>query len=162
VKIARGSSKYSGAYFLRREGQFSWCKSDRTEAKNCQQEGLIMAEGAVVTVGYLFNAVTKSSGWSRRLRSLASRFGKVPYRYASLNDRLNILSRPHLSRLVEMRRDFLFHDEFGEMQHDRWAMELGRFIDETVLPYLGPHKAFAQRRLLYVAGCLDDMVAAAR
>ena len=120
-----------------------------------------MAEGAAVTVGYLFNAVTKSSGLSRRLRSIASRFGKVPYRYASLHDRLNILSRPHLSRLVEMRRDFLFHDAFGEVQHDAWALELGRFINEIVMPYLGPHKSFAQRRLLYVAGCLDDMVAAA-
>jgi hypothetical protein len=122
---------------------------------------LIMAEGAAVTVGYLFNAVAKSSGLSRRLRSLASRFGKVPYRYASLHDRLNILSRPHLSRLVAMRRDFLFHDAFGEVQHDAWALELGRFINEIVMPYLGPHKSFAQRRLLYVAGCLDDMVAAA-
>ena len=120
-----------------------------------------MAEGAVVTVGYLFKAVAKSSGLSRRFRSLANRFGKVPYRYASLHDRLSILSRPHLSRLVEMRRDFLVHDEFGEMQHDQWALELGQFINETVMPYLGPHKAFAQRRLLYVAGCLDEMIAAA-
>jgi hypothetical protein len=151
----------SVAYFLRSEDEFSWCKSDRTKAKICRQEGLSMAEGAAVTVGYLFNAVTKSSGLSRRLRSLASRFGKVPYRYASLHDRLNILSRPHLSRLVEMRRDFLFHDAFGEVQHDAWALELGRFINEIVMPYLGPHKSFAQRRLLYVAGCLDDMVAAA-
>ena len=78
-----------------------------------------MAEGAAVTVGYLFNAVTKSSALSRRFRSIMSRFGKVPYRYASLHDRLSILSRPHLSRLMEMRRDFLFHDEFGEVQHDR-------------------------------------------
>jgi hypothetical protein len=121
-----------------------------------------MAEGAAATVGYFFNAVAKSSGLSRRFRSIASRFGKVPYRYASLHDRLSILSRPHLPRLMEMRRDFLFHDEFGEVRHDQWALELGQFINDTVLPYLGPHKAFAQRRLLYVAGCLDDMVAAAR
>lgn len=117
---------------------------------------------AVVLVGdFLVNTVAKSSGFSRRVRWIASRFRKVPNRYACLNDRLNILSRPHLPRLVEMRRDFLFHDEFGEMQHDKWALELGHFINETVLPFLGPHKAFAQRRLLYVAGCLDEMIAAA-
>jgi hypothetical protein len=117
---------------------------------------------AVVLVGdFLVNAVSKSSGFSRRIRSIASPFRRVPYRYASLHDRLNMLSRPHLPRLVEMRRDFLFRDQYGEMQHDKWALELGQFINETVLPYLGPHKAFAQRRLLYVAGCLDDMVAAA-
>lgn len=118
---------------------------------------------AVVLVGdFLVHAVVKSSGFSRLFRSIAVRFGKVPYRYASLHQRLNILSRPHLARLVEMRRDFLFRDEFGEMQHDRWALELGHFINETVLPYLGPHQAFAQRRLLYVAGCLDEMVASAK
>jgi hypothetical protein len=117
---------------------------------------------AVVLVGdFLVNAVAKSSGFSRRFRWVAGRFRKVPNPYASLSDRLNILSKPHLSRLVEMRRDFLFCDEFGELQHDKWALELGRFINEKVLPYLGPHKAFAQRRLLYVAGCLDEMVAAA-
>jgi hypothetical protein len=122
-----------------------------------------MVEGAVVSLGdFLVNTIAKSSGLSRRVRSTIFRFGKVPYRYSSLHDRLNILSRPHLARLVEMRRNFLVRDEFGEMQHDQWALELGHFINEKVMPYLGPHKAFAQRRLLYVAGCLDDLVAAAK
>jgi hypothetical protein len=119
-----------------------------------------MAESAVATVGYLVNAVAKGSGLSR-LRSIASRFRKLPSRYASLHERIDILSRPHLPRLVAMRRDFLFHDAFGELQHDKWSLELGQFINETVMPFLGPHKAFAQRRLLYVAGCLDEMIAAA-
>lgn len=92
---------------------------------------------------------------------MAGSFRKVPRRYASMDDRLDILVRPYLARLVEQRNEFLFRDAFGEMRHDRWAHELGRFIDETVMPRLGPHKAFAQRRLLYLAGCLDDMVAAA-
>ena len=121
-----------------------------------------MAVGAVVAVGdFIVYAVAKSSSISRRLQSLAGNFRKVPRRYASMEDRLDILVRPYLARLVEQRNEFLFRDEFGEMQHDRWAHELGRFIDETVMPRLGPHKAFAQRRLLYLAGCLDDMVAAA-
>ena len=121
-----------------------------------------MAGGAVVAVGdFLVNAVVKSSSLPRRLQSLAGNFRKVPRRYASMEDRLDILVRPYLARLVEQRNEFLFCDEFGEMQHDRWAHELGRFIDETVMPRLGPHKPFAQRRLLYLAGCLDDLVAAA-
>jgi hypothetical protein len=35
------------------------------------------------------------------------------------------------------------------------------FIDEIVIPRLGPHKAFAQCRLLYLAGSLDEMIIAA-
>lgn len=118
-----------------------------------------MAVGAVAAVGdFLVNAVARSSGFPRRLQQITGMFRKVPRRYASMNDRLDILVRPYLARLVEQRNEFLFRDEFGEMQHDRWAHELGRFIDETVMPRLGPHKAFAQRRLLYVAGCLDEIV----
>lgn len=121
-----------------------------------------MAVAAVIAVGdFLLNAVAKSSGLPRRLQQIGGVFRKVPRRYASMDDRLDILVRPYLARLVEQRNEFLFRDAFGEMQHDRWAHELGRFIDETVMPRLGPHKAFAQRRLLYVAGCLDDMVAEA-
>lgn len=121
-----------------------------------------MAVGAVVAVGdFLVNAVSRGSGFPRFLQSLAGHFRKVPRRYASMEDRLDVLVRPYLARLVEQRNQFLFRDRFGEMQHDRWAGELGRFIDETVMPRLGPHQAFAQRRLLYVAGCLDDMVVAA-
>jgi hypothetical protein len=121
-----------------------------------------MAIGAVAAVGdFLVNAVVKSSNFPRRLQLLAGNFRRVPRRYASMDDRLDILVRPYLARLVEQRNEFLFRDEFGEMQHDRWAHELGRFIDETVMPRLGPHKSFAQRRLLYLAGCLDDMVVAA-
>jgi hypothetical protein len=118
-----------------------------------------MAVGAVVAVGdFLVNAVAKSSGFPRRLQLS---FRKVPKRYASMEDRLDVLVRPYLARLIEQRNQFLFRDAFGEMHHDLWAQELGRFIDETVMPRLGPHKDFAQRRLLYLAGCLDDMVAAA-
>ena len=121
-----------------------------------------MAVAAVIAVGdFLLAAVAKSSRLPRRLQLLAGNFRRVPRRYASMDDRLDILVRPYLARLVEQRNAFLFRDEFGEMQHDRWAHELGRFIDETVMPRLGPHRAFAQRRLLYLAGCLDDMVAAA-
>lgn len=121
-----------------------------------------MAVGAVVAVGdFLVNAVVKSSGLSRRLTLKAVGLRRVPRRYASMDDRLDVLVRPYLARLVEQRNQFLFRDEFGEMQHDRWAEELGRFIDETVMPRLGPHKSFAQRRLLYLAGCLDEMVAQA-
>lgn len=121
-----------------------------------------MAVAAVVAVGdFLANAVAKSSALPRRLQQITGLFRKVPRRYSSMDDRLDILVRPYLARLVEQRNEFLFRDEFGEMQHDRWAHELGRFIDETVMPRLGPHRAFAQRRLLYVAGCLDDMVAEA-
>jgi hypothetical protein len=121
-----------------------------------------MAVAAVVAVGdFLVNAVAKSSALPRRLQQMGSVFRKVPRRYASMDDRLDILVRPYLARLVEQRNEFLFRDEFGEMQHDRWAHELGRFIDETVMPRLGPHRPFAQRRLLYLAGCLDDMVAEA-
>ena len=121
-----------------------------------------MAVGAVLAVGdFLVNAVARSSNFPRRSQSMAGNFRRVPKRYASMDDRLDILVRPYLARLVEQRNEFLFRDEFGEMQHDRWAEELGRFINETVMPRLGPHKAFAQRRLLYLAGCLDEMVATA-
>ncbi|HKD46693.1 MAG TPA: hypothetical protein VKB67_03340 [Rhizomicrobium sp.] len=121
-----------------------------------------MAVGAVVAVGdFLLNAVAKSSVFPRRLQLIAGSFRIVPRRYASMDDRLDILVKPYLARLVEQRNQFLFRDEFGEVQHDQWARELGRFIDETVMPRLGPHKAFAQRRLLYLAGCLDDLIAKA-
>ena len=95
------------------------------------------------------------------MRSFTTGFNKVPRRYASLDSHVGLLAAPYMPALVEKRGRLLVTGAFGEIQSENWAVELGAFLDEMVLPRLGRDAPFAQRRLLYVAGLLDDLIAEA-
>ncbi|MGH6827870.1 MAG: hypothetical protein ACREFW_03060 [Rhizomicrobium sp.] len=126
-----------------------------------------MTKSAAVAIGFSVANAVFAIGRScaevprRRFRFLAGGLSRVPRRYASLEKRLESLARPYMPALVEKRGRLLIRNAFGEKDCDPWARELARFMDETVLPRLGAHAPFAQRRLLYVAGLLDDMIAEA-
>ena len=125
-----------------------------------------MTRSAAVAVDSLVNAVADvfryCSGLPRRrMRSFTTGFNKVPRRYASLDSHVSLLAAPYMPALVEKRGRLLVAGRFGEIQSENWAVELGAFLDEMVLPRLGRDAPFAQRRLLYVAGLLDDLIAEA-
>jgi hypothetical protein len=124
-----------------------------------------MARSVAVTAGYFL--VSAAAGllltWSgapgRRLHRFAKGFNKVPSRYASLEKRLGLLAEPYMPALAEKRSRLLITGISGEMQGEAWAAELGQFISQSVLPRLGTDTPFAKRRLLYVAGWLDNRIA---
>lgn len=126
-----------------------------------------MTRSAAVAAGYsLVNTVADvfrfcSGVPRRRIRSLATGFNKVPRRYASLDSHVSLLAAPYMPALVEKRSRLLVVGAFGEIESETWTVELGAFLDEMVLPRLGRDAPFAQRRLLYVAGLLDDLIAEA-
>jgi len=119
-----------------------------------------MTRSAAVAIGYsLVNAAADVFRLPRRrIRSIATGFNKVPRRYASLDSHVSLLAAPYMPALVEKRSRLLVMGAFGELESETWSVELGAFLDEVVLPRLGRDAPFAQRRLLYVAGLLDDLI----
>jgi hypothetical protein len=87
---------------------------------------------------------------------------QIPSRHASFKRRCEKLVAPYLPILVEKRSQLLLIDAHGEIRHEKWSREIGHFMDEILSPRLGRETAFVERRLPYMAQCLDDMVAVAQ
>lgn len=81
--------------------------------------------------------------------------------HAVFEKRLGVLVAPYIPALMEKRCELLTIGAYGEICTESWSRELGAFMDRILMPRLGHDMEFVQRRLPYVAGRLDDMVAAA-
>jgi hypothetical protein len=120
--------------------------------------GVIALESLLLGAGGLANDLGKAPH-----NILATLFSlhRTPPLYATLESSIEDLVRPYLGVLIETRRDLLFTDEHGQVQHRAWSKELGHFITEIVMPRLGGDTDFAWRRLPYVARRIDTMIEAA-
>jgi hypothetical protein len=93
-------------------------------------------------------------------KRLTSGLIPLPRRYAALEKAIDDAARPYLSALLEKRSRLLVADAHGQVHHDHWAREMGRFLTEMVMPRLGAEAELAWRRLPHVAERLDAMIAA--
>ena len=73
----------------------------------------------------------------------------------ALHDELRALAAPHLAVLAHKRTKLV-----QALQDERWASELGDFVNRVLWPYLATSEALAGRSQNCVAELLDEIVAA--